>query len=175
MRKTIKTLCMAVMAMGLISLVACKDDPVEPDNTPTTTAGNGTYALHFNDASSAALKDGATVEYTVQDWERELHMAYINFYVENQTNEALVTDQLVELVDGPDNMTYSLCAGGECPEPPAMPPTYTVAAKSVHDQPITIEPHLEDGMSGTATFKLTVGKAGNVANTGVVAYVKINL
>lgn len=152
------TLCMAFAAMLMLG---------------SDAFGQG-YALHFTDSTTAALNNGDTVEYTPQDWERQIHLAQINFFVENLTAEDMLTDQTVTVTEGPSDMEIGLCAGGQCPIPPAVPPAYTVQANSIHPEPITLKVHLESSYSGFAIIKLTVGTSPRF-NPSVTAFLKVNL
>lgn len=131
------------------------------------------YELYFNDSTSTALNNGDTVEYTPRSWERQIHLAQINFFVKNLTDDDLLTDQVVTVMNGPSDMEIGLCAGGNCPIPPALPPAYTVEAHRIHPDPITLKVHLEDSYSGSAIIKLTVGVSPRI-NPSVTAFLKIN-
>ena len=132
------------------------------------------YALHYVNSDGAALSDGDTVLFTPEDWELEIGLAQINFYVENLTDDNLLTDQRVEVLSGPSGMTVDICAGGSCPVPPALPAPYTVQAHTTLMDPITLKVHLSPTYSGEALIKLTVGRSPSLGD-GLTVYVKATL
>lgn len=132
------------------------------------------YALHYQDADRAAITDGDTIDVFPEDWEYEIGLAQISFYVENLSDVDMLTDQRVEVKKGPSGFTFDVCAGGMCPVPPAVPDPYTVPAHSTYMEPITIKAHLSAAFSGKALLKLTVGQSP-LLNGGVVVYIRLNL
>ena len=132
------------------------------------------YALHYSDSTTARLAEGDTITHLLQDWEAEMHVAYISFYVENLTDDTLATNQIVTAIDMPSGMNFVVCAAGQCREDQQLLPDYKIAPKSIHNEVVTIEPHFEGLEVGEAIFKLEVGNAGTMDNK-VTVYIKLDI
>lgn len=110
MKSIFKYLAVVAISLATFSMVACKDDPVEP--TPDETTESTSYAFQYQDTTPAA---GATVDFTPNMQQSELDWAGVDFYMVNKTSENLETVMKVERVSGPasfDNL--SICYGESC-------------------------------------------------------------
>lgn len=134
------------------------------------TANAQKYALHFGSTDAAVISDGDTINYTPADWEVELGMAYINFYVENLTGAPQTVNQHVDLLTTSVDMAFSVCAAGQCMEDQDMLPNYIINPNSVYTNPITIEPHFSGFNECDVIFKVTVGDADGLENA-VTAFI----
>lgn len=126
-----------------------------------------TYALHLNSADSAVIAEGDTVVYTIPAT-YVMDRAYINFYIDNLTDEAILTDNEITLCEGPSNLHFEVCAGGFCPQQGP----YTLQPGPNPYMPLTVEP-FTTGMQGkTALFRVKVGKSPTLSNS-VTVYLKV--
>lgn len=170
MKNIFKYFGMAAMALTMVGLVACKDEPVEP--TPQPEPDNSVYALHYLDATSAAVRNGDTVDYTPESWEYELSQtSSLNIYIENRTSNTLSTVQEVTMLQGPEGQRLEVCAGGNCPwngNP------YDIAPGTDTDKPITVEAGLSNEYSGISLIRVKVGRAGTM-DDAVTVYVRVHL
>ncbi len=135
----------------------------------TMTLSAQQYALHFGTVDGPA---GDTAEYTTTDMDMNvMHMAFLYVYIENLTMGNLVTDNLIEVAEGPSDLITEICAGGNCPQQGV----YTLVPGDNPDMPLTIEPHLLPEYGGQhILYRITVGEGVNLENS-ITVYVKVNM
>ena len=134
----------------------------------TVSLSAQSYALHLNSPDSAIIAAGDTAIYTITDHDFVMGRAYINFYIDNLTESAILTDNDIQLVEGPSGLEFEICAGGFCPQQGP----YTLQPGANPYMPLTIEP-FTTGMQGkTALFRVKVGKSPSL-NNSVTVYLKV--
>ena len=130
------------------------------------------YALHFGAVDGPVIAAGDTAEYTTTDMDMNvMHMAFLYVYIENLTMVNLVTDNLIEVAEGPSDLITEICAGGNCPQQGV----YTLVPGDNPDMPLTIEPHLLPEYGGQhILYRITVGEGENLENS-ITVYVKVHV
>ena len=130
------------------------------------------YALHYGAVDGPVVGANDTTVYTTTDDDMNImHMAYIFLYIENLTQNSLVTNNTIEVVSGPAGLETEVCAGGFCPQRGS----YTLQPGDNDMMPIIIEPHLLAGYEGQSIlYRVTVGNDGTMDNS-TVTYIKVNI
>lgn len=127
------------------------------------------YGLHFQDISAAYLNDGDTVYYHTTDDDAIVGLAYISFYIDNLTDQPVLTDNEVTMIEGPDGMETELCAGGNCPQQGP----YILQPGQNELMPLTIEPQVVKQFAGdTLLYRVKVGNVG-LTNNVVTVYLRV--
>lgn len=178
-----KYLAFMAMSVALTGMVACtKDDEGKTEETPTTPANNderptGDIALHSNSANGPYIHDGDTVVYTTTDADmngRRRH--YARIFIDNQTNSNYGFNRVLEVLQGPSDLTISECLDVACY--PGLIPSdrlpYTIGPGE-NGVEYSIESHLKPEYSGRQFFyKVTVGKGQGLENP-ITFYMLINV
>lgn len=167
----------ALVAMT-VSLVGCSKDKEEatPDTpvTPTPQRPEGDIAIRYGAADGAYVYPGDTVVYNTTDADMNmLHMASVNLFIDNQTQNDLVVRHMYEKLQGPDNLETEICANGMCPW--NIRSTYTLTPGVDPEKPFTLKAHLHAEYSGQQIlYKLVTGKGSDMADP-VTVYVQVNV
>lgn len=170
-------MAVALVAMT-VSLVGCSKDKEEatPDTpaTPTPQRPEGDIAIRYGAADGAYVYPGDTVVYNTTDADMNmLHMASVNLFIDNQTQNDLVVRHMYEKLQGPDNLETEICANGMCPW--NIRSTYTLTPGVDPEKPFTLKAHLHAEYSGQQIlYKLVTGKGSDMADP-VTVYVQVNV
>lgn len=129
------------------------------------------YALHFNATDGPVVAAGDTAVYTTADIDITIGRAFINFYIENITDDTLTTDNSWEVTEGPADLETDICAGGNCPQQGM----YDLVPGDNPDMPFTIEPILKPEYGGQyIIYRITIGEGRNLENS-VTVYLRVNI
>lgn len=170
-------MAVALVAMT-VSLVGCSKDKEETKTdtpaTPTPQRPEGDIAIRYGAADGAYVYPGDTVVYNTTDADMNmLHMASVNLFIDNQTQNDLVVRHMYEKLQGPDNLETEICANGMCPW--NIRSTYTLTPGVDPEKPFTLKAHLHAEYSGQQIlYKLVTGKGSDMADP-VTVYVQVNV
>ena len=130
------------------------------------------YALHYGSVNGPVVGANDTTVYVTTNSDMDiLHMSSVLLYIENLTSSPLVTNNTIDMVEGPAGLVTSICAGGSCPQQGA----YTLQPGDNEYMPLVIESHLLDSYIGQSVlYRVTVGNDGTMANA-VTTYLRINI
>lgn len=126
------------------------------------------YALHLDSVNSPVIAEGDTVVYTATEAAFSMDRLYINFYIDNLTEDPVLTNNEVTLLEGPANMNFEVCAGGYCPQRGS----YTLAPGQNPYMPLTVEPFTAGMRGKTALFRVVVGEEPSLTNS-VTVFLKV--
>ena len=176
MKKTLKTIIMAVALTVSFGLIACGDNPDDPNQEEPTTYelepienAATTFAFHFN---GQPVEPGATLIYNATSDDIADDMVAVNLILENLTSSEVMATHRIEIAEGPADMNdFSVCAGGSCPwngEP------YTLVPGQNPDKPITFElVPSKHSSHATAKYRVAVTTARMTEPTYI--FIRVNL
>lgn len=170
-------MAVALVAMT-VSLVGCSKDKEETKTdtpvTPTPQRPEGDIAIRYGAPDGAYVYPGDTVVYNTTDADMNmLHMAIVNLYIDNQTQNDLEVRHRCDKLQGPDNLEIGICANGSCPWDIRSP--YTLKPGVDPEKPFTLEVHLRPEYSDQQIlYRLVTGKGSDMADP-VTVYVQVNV
>ena len=166
MKNMFKYLAVVAMSVALMSVVACKEKPENPEPTPDPTTESSSYAFQYNGTILAA---GDTADYHPTLQQSANDVANVDFYLVNKTNANLGSVLKVERAEGPASFDeLEICYEGQC-RTGSCPYTTSVLdlVPGVNtDMKITID-YTPSAVTARTIYRITLGKGTSLEDPQV--------